>query len=61
MLRLARAYRCGGGANLAGKAAFAAQRKRAEAVPDWYRHYVQLLRRLLSGVAPAVVDDFCDM
>ena len=26
---------------------------------DWYRQYVQLLRRLQSGVTPTVVDAFC--
>jgi len=58
-LRLTRSYRCGGGANLAVGAEFEAQRERAERVLDWYRQYVQLLRRLMSGTAPAVIDDFC--
>ena len=58
-LRLTRSYRCGGGANLATEAEFTAQRERAERVIDWYRQYVQLLRRLQSGVTPTVVDDFC--
>ena len=55
-LRQSRAHRCGGGANLAEEAEFEAQRERAERVLDWYRQYVQLLRRLLSGTAPAVID-----
>ena len=58
-LRLTRSYRCGGGANLAEDAEFEAQRERAGRVLDWYRQYVQLLQRLMSGVTPAVVDDFC--
>ena len=58
-LRLTRSYRCGGGANLASDAEFAAQRERAEHVLDWYRQYVQLLRRLQSGTVPTVVDAFC--
>merc|ERR1712091_466954 len=59
VLRLTRSHRCGGGANLASEDEFAAQRARAERVLDWYRQYVQLLRRLQSGVTPTVVDDFC--
>ena len=58
-LRLTRSYRCGGGANLATDAEFDEQRERAERVLDWYRQYVQLLRRLMSGTVPSVVDDFC--
>ena len=58
-LRWSRSYRCGGGANLASEAEFAAQRERAERVLDWYRQYVQLLRRLMSGATPTVVDAFC--
>ena len=62
-LRLTRSYRrrhrCGDGANLASEEEFAEQRERAEQVLDWYRQYVQLLRRLQSGVTPTVVDDFC--
>ena len=45
-LRRERASRCGGGANLADEAEFAAQRRRAAAVLDWYRQYVQLLHHL---------------
>ena len=51
--------RCGGGQNLARDAEFDAQRARAEEVLDWYRQYVQLFRRLRSGVTPTIVDDFC--
>ena len=58
-LRLTRSYRCGGGANLADESEFAEQRARAARLLDWYRQYVQLLRRLQSGVTPTVVDDFC--
>ncbi len=58
-LRLSRAYRCGGGANLATEAEVAAQSARGDAVLDWYGQYPRLLRRLMSGVTPAVVDDCC--
>jgi hypothetical protein len=58
-LRSTRSPRCRGGANLAMEAEFAAQRGRAERVLDWYRQYVQVLRRLQSGVTPTVVDAFC--
>ena len=58
-LRMTRGYRCGGGANLATESEFAEQRERAEQVLDWYRQYVQVLRRLQSGVTPTVVDAFC--
>ena len=58
-LRLTRSHRCGGGANLASEAEFVAQRERAERVLDWYRQYVQVLRRLQSGVTPTIVDGFC--
>jgi hypothetical protein len=54
-----RSYRCGGGKNLASDEQFEEQRERAERVLDWYRQYVQLLRRLQSGVTPTVVDVFC--
>lgn len=46
-LRLTRAYRCGGGANLATEAEFEAQRAQAEQVLDWYYQYVKVLRRLM--------------
>jgi hypothetical protein len=58
-LRRGRSYRCGGGKNLASDEQFEEQRERAERVLDWYRQYVQLLRRLQSGVTPTVVDVFC--
>ena len=58
-LRLTRSYRCGGGANLATDGEIEAQRARGEAVLDWYAQYPRLLRRLMSGQTPAVVDDFC--
>lgn len=58
-LRLTRSYRCGGGANLASEEEFRAQRERAERVLDWYRQYVQVLRRLQSGTTPSIVDAFC--
>ena len=58
-VRPARAHRCGGGANLASESEFEAQRRRADEVLDWYRQYVQLLRRLMSGSTPGVVDGFC--
>ena len=48
-LRWSRSFRCGGGANLASEAEFVEQRERAARVLDWYRQYVQLLRRLQSG------------
>ena len=54
-----RATRCKGGENLAGADEFDAQSERAARVLDWYRQYVQLLRRLMSGAVPSVVDDFC--
>ena len=55
-VRRGRSYRCGGGKNLASDEQFEEQRERAERVLDWYRQYVQLLRRLQSGVTPTVVD-----
>ena len=58
-MRRGRSYRCGGGKNLASDEQFEEQRERAERVLDWYRQYVQLLRRLQSGVTPTVVDVFC--
>ena len=58
-VRRGRSYRCGGGKNLASDEQFEEQRERAERVLDWYRQYVQLLRRLQSGVTPTVVDVFC--
>ena len=58
-LRLTRAYRCGGGANLAPDDEIEVQRARGEAVLDWYAQYPRLLRRLMSGQTPSVVDDFC--
>ena len=58
-VRRGRSYRCGGGKNLASDEQFEEQRERAERVLDWYRQYVQLLRRLQSGVTPTVVDAFC--
>ena len=46
-------------AELASESEFAEQRARAERVLDWYRQYVQLLRRLQSGATPTAIDDFC--
>ena len=57
--RLARSHRCGDGSNLASESEFVAQQARAEHVLDWYRQYVQLLRRLTSGETPTVLQSFC--
>jgi len=58
-VRLTRRHQCGGGCNLATDDEFAAQRVRAEEVLDWYRGFVQLLRRLQSGATPSVLQLFC--
>ncbi len=57
--RLTPETRCDGGRRLATEADFASQRARAEQVLDWYRQYVQLLRRLMSGETPTVLQLFC--
>ena len=51
--------RCEGGAALASDADFEKQRLRGQEVLGWYATYVSLLRRLQSGVTPALVETFC--
>ena len=51
--------RCQGGTNLAGDDEFAEQAARAEAVLQWWGLYVDVLRRVQSGVSPGVLHGFC--
>ena len=51
--------KCQRGVNLARKEEFDSQRQLAQEMLDWYGQYVAVLRRLSSGEAPRVCDDFC--
>ena len=44
---------------MAGHDEFVAQKTLANEMLDWYGQYVAILRRLSSGEAPRVMDDFC--
>ena len=62
VLRLCRRKRmtkCFMGKNLADQAEFDEQKVLAHEMLDWYGQYVAILRRLSSGEAPRVFDDFC--
>ena len=59
MLRLSRICRRGEAVRLAAEANFTEQRSRAAEVLDWYRQFVELLRRLQSGVTPTILQDYC--
>ena len=59
LCRRPRFTKCRGGANLANAAEFKAQQTLADSMLDWYGHYVAILRRIQSGDAVRVFDDFC--
>ena len=57
--RRPRFTKCRGGTNLAGADEFLAQQTLANEMLDWYGHYAAILKRLNSGEAIRVFDDFC--
>ena len=57
--RRPRFTKCKSGSRLASHDEFVAQQILANEMLDWYGHYVAIFRRLLSGDAPRVFDDFC--
>ena len=57
--RRRRLTKCRMGKALAVQAEFDEQKQLASEMLDWYGQYVAILRRLSSGEAPRVFDDFC--
>ena len=51
-------FACLGGRAMAPEGAFVKQQRRSAEVLDWYRQYVDLLRRLRSGRTPTAIIGF---